>query len=317
MKKTQLKELIKQSMLELNNPEYLELMKKADDTGRGYAERDKFRNQAYDLKRGAMTPDEERMVSDYEEEEANKYALDSENPLDEASVILNHDKVYAKYAPLVKQYMKNGLDKYAAISKAEHVLAKEYGTTPLNIQSTISDYFDDQYRNATYGDKNPLDENMDSIPEDIEWMWDGEVYDRVDYHSGDIGLEGHSKSTGRDYTASVMADYNGDDWDWSDYDIENIEEVPVKEIKNKPTHLRERKEPLSKLIRKADRIVEAWSSKKLIKEADLSQANFDDLTQVVKNIAHINEVGMEEAAMQAIEYIAEQFDVPVDFKDFD
>jgi hypothetical protein len=156
MKKAQLKELIKQSMSEFNDPEYLELMKKADDTGRGYAERDDFRNKAWDLKRaktGAMTPDEERMVSDYEEEEANKYALDSEEPLEE-------------------------------------------------------------------------------------------------------------------------------------------------------------------LIKNTDRIVESWTPKKLIKEADLSQANFEDLTQVVKNIAHVNEVGMEEAAMQAIEYIAEQFDVPVDFRDF-
>jgi hypothetical protein len=87
MKKAQLKELIKQSMSEFNDPEYLKLMKKADDTGRGYAERDEFRNKAWDLKRaktGAMTPDEEKMVSDYEEEEANKYALDSENPLEEA-----------------------------------------------------------------------------------------------------------------------------------------------------------------------------------------------------------------------------------------
>jgi hypothetical protein len=213
MKKAELKELIKQSMMELNNPKNM----------------------------GAMTPDEEKMVSDYEEEEANKYALDSDNP---------------------------------------------------------------------------LEENTGDIPEDIEWMWDGEVYDRVDYHSGDIGLEGHSPSTGRNYTASVMADYNGDDWDWLNYDIENIEVATVKENKNNSRNLRERKEPLSKLVRKADRIVEAWTSKKLIKEADLSQANFDDLTQVVKNIAHINEVGMEEAAMQAIEYIAEQFDVPVDFKDF-
>jgi hypothetical protein len=241
MKKAQLKELIKQSMTELNSPEYLELMKKADDTGRGYAERDKFRNQAYDLKIGAMTPDEEKMVSDYEEEEANKYALDSENP---------------------------------------------------------------------------LEENTGDMPEDIEWMWDGEVYDRIDYHSGDIGLEGHSPSTGRNYTASVMADYNGDDWDWSNSNIENIEVATVRENKNNSRNLRERKEPLSKLIRKADRIVEAWSSKKLIKEVDISQANLDDLTQVVKNIAHINRVGMEEAAMQAIEYIAEQFDVPVDFRDF-
>jgi hypothetical protein len=64
-------------------------------------------------------------------------------------------------------------------------------------------------------------------------------------------------------------------------------------------------------------ILESWSKKKILKEADLSQANFNDLHQVVKNIAHVNEIGMEEAAMQAIEYIAEQFDVPVDFKDFD
>jgi len=96
MKKSQLKELIKESMTELNNPEYLDLMKKADDTGRGYAERDKFRNQAYDLKRGAMTPDEERMVSDYEEEEANKYALDSENPLEEG----DSDDVRSRVAAL-------------------------------------------------------------------------------------------------------------------------------------------------------------------------------------------------------------------------
>jgi hypothetical protein len=72
---------------------------------------------------GAMTPEEEKMVADYEEEKANKYALDKEEPMEEASVILNHDEVYAKYAPLVKQYMENGLDKYAAISKAEDVLA--------------------------------------------------------------------------------------------------------------------------------------------------------------------------------------------------
>ena len=128
MKRSDLKELIKKSMLEVSPTS------------------------------GAMTPEEEKMVAGYEEEEANKYALDKEEPMEEASVILNHDEVYAKYAPLVKQYMKNGLDKYAAISKAEHVLAKEYGATPLNIQSTISDYFDDQDRNATYANENVLRE---------------------------------------------------------------------------------------------------------------------------------------------------------------
>ena len=32
---------------------------------------------------GAMTPEEEKMVADYEEEEANKYVLDKEEPLEE------------------------------------------------------------------------------------------------------------------------------------------------------------------------------------------------------------------------------------------
>jgi hypothetical protein len=105
-----------------------------------------------------MTPEEEKMVADYEEEEANKYALDKEEPMEEGSVILNRDEVYAKYAPLVKQYMASGLDRLAAITKAEHVLAKEYGATPLNIQSTISDYFDDQDRNATYANEDVLRE---------------------------------------------------------------------------------------------------------------------------------------------------------------
>jgi uridine phosphorylase len=54
--------------------------------------------------------------------------------------------------------MENGLDKYAAISKAEDVLAAEYGATSLNIRSTISDYFDDQYRNSTYANENVLRE---------------------------------------------------------------------------------------------------------------------------------------------------------------
>lgn len=128
MKRSDLKELIKKSMLEVSP------------------------------KSGAMTPEEEEMVAGYEEEEANKYALDKEEPMEEGSVILNRDEVYAKYAPLVKQYMASGLDKYAAISKAQNVLAKEYGATPLNIQSTISDYFDDQDRNATYANEDVLRE---------------------------------------------------------------------------------------------------------------------------------------------------------------
>jgi hypothetical protein len=55
MKRSDLKELIKNSMLEV--------APKTDS--------------------GAMTPEEEKMVADYEEEEANKYVLDKEEPLEE------------------------------------------------------------------------------------------------------------------------------------------------------------------------------------------------------------------------------------------
>ena len=79
----------------------------------------------------------------------------------------------------------------------------------------------------------------------------------------------------------------------------------------------DKEEPMEEdILREADEIVAAYAEMKTLKEADLSQANFSDLNQVVRNIAHVNEVGIEEAAMQAIEYIAEQFDVPVDFRDF-
>jgi hypothetical protein len=196
MKRSDLKELIKKSMVEV--------APKKDS--------------------GAMTPEEEKMVADYEEEKANKYALDKEEPLEE---ILN-------------------------------------------------------------------------IPDDIEWEWDGQVLDQVDSYSAEIGLEGYSPSTGHSFTASVPAYDNGGDWEWNEGDIDFIEQAPMEED----------------ILREADDIVAAYAKKKLVKEADLSQANFSDLNQVVRNIAHVNEVRMEEAAMQAIEYIAEQFDVPVDFKDF-
>ena len=63
MKRSALKELIKRSMLEVSP------------------------------NTGAMTPEEEKMVADYEEEEANKYALDKEEPMEEemsrAAKVLN------------------------------------------------------------------------------------------------------------------------------------------------------------------------------------------------------------------------------------
>jgi hypothetical protein len=76
MKRSDLKELIKKSMLEVSP------------------------------KSGAMTPEEEKMVADYEEEEANKYALDKEEPLEEA---LNKD-IKAFGQDLDKAFKTAGFD---------------------------------------------------------------------------------------------------------------------------------------------------------------------------------------------------------------
>jgi hypothetical protein len=178
MKLSEFKQLIKQSILE-------EKEKETKNTG-------------------AMTPDEEEMVADYEREQDAKHALDKEQPMEEAMV------------------------------------------TP--------------------------DNRVEFLANALSHVWNmGTGKNKIDLHS--------------------MAQSLVDDM----FDQESMQESVIAE---------------------AEAIVADWNSKRLIKEADLSQANFNDLTQVVKNIAHINEVGMEEAAMQAIEYIAEQFDVPVDFRDF-
>ena len=176
MKRSDLKELIKKSMLEV--------APKKDS--------------------GAMTPEEEKMVADYEEEEANKYALDKEEPMEEAMVTPDNRV----------EFLANALG---------HVWNMGTGKNKIDLHSMAQSLVDDMF------DQESMQENV---------------------------------------------------------------------------------------LREADDIVAAYAEKKTLKEADLSQANFSDLNQVVRNIAHVNEVGMEEAAMQAIEYIAEQFDVPVDFKNF-
>ena len=176
MKRSDLKELIKKSMLEV--------APKKDS--------------------GAMTPEEEKMVADYEEEEANKYALDKEEPMEEAMVTPDNRV----------EFLANALG---------HVWNMGTGKNKIDLHSMAQSLVDDMF------DQESMQENV---------------------------------------------------------------------------------------LREADDIVAAYAEKKTLKEADLSQANFSDLNQVVRNIAHVNEVGMEEAAMQAIEYIAEQFDVPVDFRDF-
>jgi hypothetical protein len=243
---------------------------------------------------GAMTPEEEKMVADYEEEEANKHALDSERPMEEASSksaeILNRPAGHMTFEQMGMIIML--ADAVGENRGADEFLSKVSSKKEADryIQSLIAK--DD-------GKEGVMNESMD-LPDDIKWDVE-EVLDYYDNYSADLIVHGYSPSTGKTYGGSVVGtEAGGGDWDFFEGDIEAIEEMPDDDD----------------ILAEAEKIVAAWAQKQTIKEADLSQANFSDLNQVVRNIAHVNEVGMEEAAMQAIEYIAEQFDVPVDFKDF-
>ena len=184
MKRSDLKELIKKSMQEVSPTSGATTIQEKDkvklNLGLGAGNKYQYPNPREDediMPTDAMTPEELRhyekmmgrddvgeMTPEEEYEEERRAELDTPSvvhggiTMREGSVILNRDEVYDKYASLVKQYMESGLGRHAAISKAQNVLAKEYGATPLNIQSTISDYFDDQDRNATYANENVLRE---------------------------------------------------------------------------------------------------------------------------------------------------------------
>ena len=184
MKRSDLKELIKKSMLEVSPNSGATTLQEKDkvklNLGLGAGNKYQYPNPREDediMPTDAMSPEELRhyekmmgrgdvgeMTPEEEYEEEARAQLDTPSvvhggiTMREGSVTLNRKEVYAKYAPLVKQYMDSGLNKHAAILKAQNVLAKEYGATPLNIQSTISDYFDDQDRNATYANENIIRE---------------------------------------------------------------------------------------------------------------------------------------------------------------
>ena len=192
MKKAELKELIRNSILE---GEYLE-----DDSK-------------------AMDAMDAAMVKDYEEEESNKHTLDKEEPMEEVMVTPDNRV----------EYLAHTLDM---------VWKRGKGNNQIDLKALAQSLVDDMF------DQESMQEGL-SIPDDIKWDWDGQVLDQTDSHSAEIGLEGYSPSTGRSFTASVPAFDNGGDWEWNDRDVDFIEEAPLEEI-----------------IRRTDKIVESWNSKK-------------------------------------------------------
>jgi hypothetical protein len=277
MKRSDLKELIKKSMVEV--------APKKDS--------------------GAMTPEEEKMVADYEEEKANKYALDKEEPLEEIlnipddiewewdGQVLDQVDSYSAEIGLEGYSPSTGHSFTASVPAYDNGGDWEWNEGDIDfieqapMEEDILREADDIV--AAYAEKKTLKEVTGPMDRTLN-MRDAIDVGKVDPTSQSLlgtiakmsdsylALANHIKKA---YPAAL-----------SDPKVAMYMNGVAEEIKN-----------LKRL-------------KQTLKEADLSQANFSDLNQVVRNIAHVNEVRIEEAAMQAIEYIAEQFDVPVDFKDF-
>ena len=109
MKASKVKELIKQSLLELE------------------AEKKNTSNS------GPMTPEEEEMIKRYEEEEANKYALDKEEPLEEGDVIAKAKEIVAKH-----KKMTEGEEDISGYDRDKIEIGKA-NTLARSITSAISD----------------------------------------------------------------------------------------------------------------------------------------------------------------------------------
>jgi hypothetical protein len=277
MKRSDLKELIKKSMVEV--------APKKDS--------------------GAMTPEEEKMVADYEEEKANKYALDKEEPLEE---ILNiPDDIEWEWDGQVLDQV----DSYSA----EIGLEGYSPSTGHSFTASVPAYDNGGDWEWNEGDidfieQAPMEEDILREADEIVATYAGkqnvkEVTGPMDrtLNMRDAIDVGKVDPTSQSLLGTIAK--------MSDSYLALANHIK----KAYPAALSDPKVAMY-MNGVAEEIKNLKRLKQTLKEADLSQANFSDLNQVVRNIAHVNEVRMEEAAMQAIEYIAEQFDVPVDFKDF-
>ena len=69
------------------------------------------------------------------------------------------------------------------------------------------------------------------LPKDIKWEFD-DVIDQMDAYNATISLIGHSKSTGKDYTASAEASKGGEGGDWDWMEVDEVEEETIAEEYN-------------------------------------------------------------------------------------
>ena len=103
----------------------------------------------------------------------------------------------------------------------------------------VKDYEEEESNKHTLDKEEPLEEAL-QIPDDIEWEVE-DVVGKVDDYDYELALRGYSPSTKKYYTAGTTGTaVGGGDYEW--FDVYEVEEDDV--------------------IAEADRIVEAWTSRK-------------------------------------------------------
>jgi len=185
MKRSDLKELIKKSMLEVAPKSGATTLQEKDkvklNLGLGAGDKYQYPNPTdyRDVPTDRMSPEElehyqrmigysergsDEMTPEEEYEERRRAELDTPSivhggiTMREASIILDPEEVYNEYSPLFKQYTEKGMDRISAIKKAYSVLAQKHKTTPLIISQFLDSYWNDQYRNSTYANEDILRE---------------------------------------------------------------------------------------------------------------------------------------------------------------
>jgi len=214
MKRSDLKELIKKSMLEVSPNS------------------------------GAMTPEEEKMVADYEEEEANKYALDKEEPMEEA--LLAEDNLEVK-----------------SIAKKLYSWLKQNGIATKLIAQTPSADYGKQIGASLKGGSNEALISYYDDPKTKQTVIQVQLYGGPT--SKDLVLQVEKK---------LLSGYPGlEQYDRQEIPAPQFFNLNFK-VKEKTTakgglagNTRSKQEPMEEdVLREADEIVAAWAQKQTINE---------------------------------------------------
>jgi len=138
--------------------------------------------------------------------------------------------LYNKYAPVqdgIDLRIKEGTDNEEELKGQEMVdyIMKRFNWSE---EKTLR-FLADKLGNSQEIKEEKIEEAIE-IPKDIKWEFD-DVIDQMDAYNATIALTGHSKSTGKDYTASAEASRGGEGGDWDWMEVDEVEEEVIAEEK--------------------------------------------------------------------------------------